>query len=259
MARRRASVVTERISASHPASRRKIEYSVVKNLLDRLEAKLDATYSAEYAREYRNGEERGQEWLRNESAQWRLVNDVARSFTHPIVALDLGCGTGRYLNALVTAKRIVGVDYSDGMLQQARMPVGGRNERVALVRGNLLTIEFAPRSFDMITCIGVLGASCPFTEDVVVRFKRFVRPGGKVVFTVMSEPKMGFTLKSRLATAALPFLVGPVRQYVYVKIGMFHTPATLIYDWVHRYFDRVELVRWQSPSGNIETHVIASA
>jgi len=231
----------------------------VKSLHNRLEAKLEETYTPAYAKDYRDGEELGQEWLRLESAQWRLVHGVAASFTKPIVALDLGCGTGRYFNAVVTARKIVGVDYSPGMLQQARSPVGGGSETVVLVRGNLLTIEFADHSFDMITCIGVLGASCPFTEEVVARFKRFIRPGGKVVFTVMSEPTVEFTIKSRLATLALPFLVGPLRHYVYVKLGMFQVPAPVVYEHVRKYFDRVELARWRSQRGNIETHVVASA
>jgi len=229
----------------------------MKNLLGRLQARLDTTYSADYAKEYRDGEERGQEWLRCESAQWRLVRRFGASFGQPIVALDLGCGTGRYFNALAGARMVVGVDYSAGMLQQARSPVGGWNGSVVLVRGNLLTVEFAPHSFDMVMCVGVLGASCPFNEDVVARFKRFVRPGGKVVFTVLSEQRIPHTFKSRIAASFMPFLVGSARSYVYVKLGFFQTPARAVYEYVRRHFDHVELTRWRSPRGNIETHVVA--
>jgi ubiquinone/menaquinone biosynthesis C-methylase UbiE len=56
--------------------------------------------------------------------------------------------TGRYFNAYANARMIVGVDYSEAMLQQARAPLGGRNPTVVLVRGNLLTVDLKACSFD---------------------------------------------------------------------------------------------------------------
>jgi hypothetical protein len=97
MARRRASVGRERISTAHPAHRRSIEYSAVKNLLD---------------------------CRRNQSAQGGPRR--CRPFVHaPDRGLDSGVRTGRSLNAFVIATRAVGVDYSDGMLRQPRIPAAG--------------------------------------------------------------------------------------------------------------------------------------
>ena len=90
------------------------------------------------------------------------------------------------------------------------------------------------------------------------RLRKFVKPTGKVVFTVMSEQEIPHTLKSRLATAAVPFLFGFVKDYVYMRLDRFQTPMPLVYELTRKYFSSVETSRWQSPRGNIETHVVAS-
>lgn len=62
-------------------------------------------------------------------------------------ALDLACGAGRHLRALVGAGfRPVGLDLSLPMLREAR----GLVEGVPLVRGDMRTLPFAPASFPVV-------------------------------------------------------------------------------------------------------------
>jgi predicted TPR repeat methyltransferase len=94
--------------------------------------------------------------------------------------LDAGCGTGLCGPALrPRAKRLVGVDLSEGMLERARER-GGYDE---LVRAELTTYcQSAPESYDLIACSDTLvyfGA----LEEVIGAFRAALRAQGTVVFT----------------------------------------------------------------------------
>jgi len=70
-------------------------------------------------------------------------------------ALDLCTGTGAMLPALArrTGERglVVGVDFSGGMLAQARRKIGGR-PGVALVRADAERLPFTDGCFNAVTC-----------------------------------------------------------------------------------------------------------
>jgi ubiquinone/menaquinone biosynthesis C-methylase UbiE len=100
--------------------------------------------------------------------------------------LDVATGTGA--NALALARRlpsghVTGIDFSAGMLQQAR----AKAERAALrnvdfVEMDMQRLEFPDNSFDVTTCaFGIF-----FVEDMETQLKHIaskVAPGGKVAAT----------------------------------------------------------------------------
>ena len=104
---------------------------------------------------------------------------IEASKTHDI--LDAGCGTG-LCGPLVAAyaARLVGVDLSGKMLEQARE----RNVYDDLVKGELTTyLESSREAFDVIVSADTLvyfGA----LEDVIAAVARALRPDGQFVFTV---------------------------------------------------------------------------
>jgi len=107
-------------------------------------------------------------------------------------ALDVCCGTGAamsHLRALCT-ERVVGLDFSQGMLDEARVRVGRApgSAAVELVRGDALALSFE-NEFDVVTCVGAFGHILPEDEDrFVAGIVRALRPGGRFVFATTEMP-----------------------------------------------------------------------
>ncbi len=106
-------------------------------------------------------------------------------------ALDVCCGTGAALGMLrpLCRDRVVGVDFSQGMLDEAgrRLATVPGTARVELLRKNAFALDF-DRAFDVVTSVGAFGHvepkdEAPFLEGI---FRALV-PGGRFVF-VTSEP-----------------------------------------------------------------------
>ncbi len=109
-------------------------------------------------------------------------------------ALDVCCGTGAamtHLRALCT-ERVVGLDFSQGMLDEARRQVNAAHGAAAveLVRGDALALPF-DSEFDVVTCVGAFGHIVPEDEDRLVGgIARALRPGGRFVFATTEMPPL---------------------------------------------------------------------
>lgn len=98
--------------------------------------------------------------------------------------VDVGCGTGRNLPLLVprlgASGRIVGVDYSEGMLERARERVAAHGWRnVELLRGDAVTLEDVPEPVDAVVsawCYGIVYD----LEAALHRAVDLLRPGGRL-------------------------------------------------------------------------------
>jgi len=99
--------------------------------------------------------------------------------------VELGCGTG-YISSWLArrgARRVVGLDLSDGQLATARTLQGEFGLRFPLVRGNAEQTPFADGSFDV--AVSEYGASIwcdPYRW--IPEAARLLRPGGLLVFLV---------------------------------------------------------------------------
>jgi SAM-dependent methyltransferase len=93
--------------------------------------------------------------------------------------LDAGCGTGWNLHALSDIGATFGVDISPLAVAASRRR-GGR-----VVRGSVLSLPFAPESFDVVTSFDVLYHRW-VTDDraAVVELARSLRPGGVLLVRV---------------------------------------------------------------------------
>jgi 2-polyprenyl-3-methyl-5-hydroxy-6-metoxy-1,4-benzoquinol methylase len=106
-----------------------------------------------------------------QSAAMRWVNrhfrsDVAARFLKtlelaerisPKSVLDVGCGSGRYLSALAAAgaKRLVGIDLSDAMIELARRETEGfTGVKVDLIRSDFLAWK-TKEAFDLVVAMGL--------------------------------------------------------------------------------------------------------
>jgi SAM-dependent methyltransferase len=146
-----------------------------------------ALYQSDYARRYRRVDEeiRGGALITRFDA-W--LGRVCDGFGRPIVALDLGCGTGRYFRALRHVRELVGVDVSAAMLAEARHPLDAQAvhiDRLSLVHGDFLTVALDASRFDLVYSIGVLGEHVPFDLAIARRVHSWLVPGGRFAFTAV--------------------------------------------------------------------------
>lgn len=106
------------------------------------------------------------------------------SFAH---GLDVCCGTGAALSLLRTrCTRVVGVDRSSGMLQQAR----ARVPDATLVQGDAVEMPFRS-CFDVAVSFGAFGHILEDDEPRFVRaVHRALKPGGHFVFVTAHPPPL---------------------------------------------------------------------
>jgi SAM-dependent methyltransferase len=99
------------------------------------------------------------------------------------VVLDAGCGMGRYLRiaAESPAKLIVGLELSRAVAAARELTAG--LTRVAVLRGDLLRLPFAPASFDVIYSLGVIDHT-PDPRATFRELARLLKPGGQIVVWV---------------------------------------------------------------------------
>jgi ubiquinone/menaquinone biosynthesis C-methylase UbiE len=107
-------------------------------------------------------------------------------------ALDVCCGTGAAMTHLraLCRQRIVGLDFSAGMLEEAarRVSAAPGSALVELVRGDARDMPFAGE-FDVVTSAGAFGHIEPHDEEAFVAgIARALRPGGRFVFVTSEMP-----------------------------------------------------------------------
>jgi SAM-dependent methyltransferase len=107
-------------------------------------------------------------------------------------AIDLCCGTGAGMQMLqpLCRDRVVGIDFSHGMLQVAREATANADGDTPLrfVHGNVLDLPFTDE-FDVAVCFGALGHILPRDESKFVeQIAKALRPGGRFVFITARQP-----------------------------------------------------------------------
>jgi len=106
-------------------------------------------------------------------------------------ALDVCCGTGAGVRALrpLCRDRVVGVDLSRGMLDEARRRLADApgEAPVELGRGDALDLPFRAE-FDVATCFGAFGHILEADEPRFVRsVARALKPGGRFAFITIDR------------------------------------------------------------------------
>jgi SAM-dependent methyltransferase len=210
--------------------------------------KASNLYDPAYARRYRAHDDQFQQ-----SEPCRLfagwLRQVCTQFAPPIDVLDLGCGTGRYFWALVGVRDLVGIDASRAMLAEARHPFNADRitaQTVTLVEGDLFAYDFEPSRFDLVYSIGVLAEHAPLDANVVGHAWRWLKPGGRFVFTTVhpdssSIPK---TLKRRVGRSIAAVAPAAVAQPIRARLlaGGLYADEQRITELLRRGFD-IEVLR----------------
>jgi demethylmenaquinone methyltransferase/2-methoxy-6-polyprenyl-1,4-benzoquinol methylase len=125
--------------------------------------------------------------------RWRRAAVRAAGLSPGDAALDVACGTGKLTAALAgavgPAGRVVGVDLSEAMLDEARRAFG-KLTSVEFRLGNALALPVDDGSFDAATIAFGLRNLSSF-EDGFRQMARAVRSGGRVVCLELSLPRPG--------------------------------------------------------------------
>jgi ubiquinone/menaquinone biosynthesis C-methylase UbiE len=109
-------------------------------------------------------------------------------------ALDVCCGTGAALRHLrpLCRSRVVGLDFSQGMLDEAKRRLeGSKGDSLApfeLVRGDALALPFDDE-LDVVTSVGAFGHIEAKDEDrFVAGIHKALKKGGRFVFATSNAP-----------------------------------------------------------------------
>lgn len=122
-----------------------------------------------------------------------VVESLTRNLGEISSALDICCGTGAGLEALAGRPgltRLVGVDFSEGMLEQARTKLAGCAE-LELIHRDVLEMDF-DGEFDLAICLGALGhfVGADYAA-LMANIYRALGPGGRFVFPAAPAPRAG--------------------------------------------------------------------
>jgi demethylmenaquinone methyltransferase/2-methoxy-6-polyprenyl-1,4-benzoquinol methylase len=107
-------------------------------------------------------------------------------------ALDVATGTGdlalELANRVAPGGEVVGVDFSEKMLELARAKAGARVGRVRFEHGNALALDYADGEFDAAT-VGFGARNFSDLQRGLSEMARVVRPGGRVVVLEITTPR----------------------------------------------------------------------
>jgi demethylmenaquinone methyltransferase/2-methoxy-6-polyprenyl-1,4-benzoquinol methylase len=137
---------------------------------------------------------------------WRSLAVRASGVAPGDAAVDVCCGTGdlaiELLDAVSTRGRVVGLDFSQAMLDAARR----KSTQVEWVCGDALSLPFGDGEFRAATIgFGMRNLSDPLRG--FAELSRVVRPGGRVVCLELTDPPAWAAPFARLWTdRAVPLL-----------------------------------------------------
>jgi ubiquinone/menaquinone biosynthesis C-methylase UbiE len=108
-------------------------------------------------------------------------------------SLDICCGTGVAMAMLrpLCTERVVGIDFSHGMLEvcKERTAAAPGSARLECIYGDALAMPFDDKEFDIAVCFGAHGHILRKDEDCfVAEVARVLRPGGRFVFVTGQMP-----------------------------------------------------------------------
>ena len=116
---------------------------------------------------------------------------------HPSHLLDLGCGSGPHIKLLLqSAKQIVGVDYSQHMLDIAKKNLGQQKKHTwKLIQADAANLPMPSNSFDCIISMGLLDY-VPSPLLVLKECRRVITKDGVLIVSMPKKPSLFSLLRN---------------------------------------------------------------
>lgn len=132
--------------------------------------------------------------------------------------LDAGCGAGRFTEVLLDAgARVVATDISS--VVEASYANCGTSRGYFICQADLLDLPVAPRSFDVVICLGVV-PHMPDPDRTIAALAGYVKPGG--LLAIDHDSRAYPAPSSRRLLRALLLRMPPERAR-YVALGITRT------------------------------------
>lgn len=178
----------------------------------------------------------------NLDKRWRRIAAQGCASSNPERILDLCCGTGDLsieISRLIgNIAEILGIDYSQPMLEIADKKAGFLIKKPSFISGDASTLPFPDESFD---CIGIsfafrnLTYKNPLVSSHLSEVFRVLKPGGKFIIIESSQPSSGiirflFHLYLKLFVSKIGTLISGNRQayrYLAESATRFYSPSEI--------------------------------
>lgn len=141
-----------------------------------------------------------------------MLRDVRE--LHRGSALDIGCGSGVYMEELLAMGfDVTGVDLSAEMLATCRKRFEGR-DNVHLCQADVEHLPFPDGQFDLVVCVGVLGYLLS-DEQALAEIRRVIKPGGFLLLNLTNMYSLSdadFVLRRKIRSLLRPSGPDPIRD-----------------------------------------------
>ena len=121
---------------------------------------------------------------------WRKQAVAASHLTERDQVVDVACGTGDLSIAFANAhaKSVIGIDFTQGMIDIASQKAKRRNIHIDFRRGDAMALELPDESADVLSiAFGIRNVQDP--EVAIAEFFRVLRSNGRLVILEFSTPK----------------------------------------------------------------------
>jgi len=120
-----------------------------------------------------------------------------KSFFKNKTIIDVGCGGGRYTNALCSlgAKKVFGVDYGLGELRLAKSNY--KNKKIKFQQQNVLNLKFKSNEFDIVFCNGVLHHTSNLKKGIS-EIIRICKPKGYIFLYLFATGGIFWTARKEM-------------------------------------------------------------
>ncbi len=163
------------------------------------------------------------------AAHWRKQAVASFSEERPQQVLDVACGTGDFLIAVLKASptsRVIGLDFSEEMLTLARRKV----DKAVFVHGDVMALPFDAGRFDAVT-VGFGLRNFVDMPKALSEMARVLKPDGCLIILEATRPgtrlKQGlFNAYQKSVAPLVGWLTGHPGAYSYLMRSMQSMPSS---------------------------------
>jgi demethylmenaquinone methyltransferase/2-methoxy-6-polyprenyl-1,4-benzoquinol methylase len=163
------------------------------------------------------------------AARWRKQAVASFQEERPQQVLDVACGTGDFVTAVLKASptsKVIGLDFSEAMLTLARRKI----HRATFVQGDVMDLPFEDKRFDVVT-VGFGLRNFVDIPRALAQMARVLKPGGRLVILEATRPgtrlKQGlFKAYQKSVAPIVGWLTGHPGAYSYLMRSMQAMPSS---------------------------------